>query len=104
MIKSLKQRYCSSADTEKCCVDRDQCPAVCGLHRGLSSVDKGVSIAERMTQVHKGNHRTENEDPCKTHPPGNTEDSSVKKHEVSESKPRLRREILREVAKSPLYR
>ena len=53
VIESLKQLHHGSADTEKSSGDRDQCPAVCGLHRGLSSVDKGVSCAETMSQVHR---------------------------------------------------
>ena len=52
VIESLKQLHFGSADIEKCSGDSDQCPAVCGLHRGLSSVDKGVSCAETMSQVH----------------------------------------------------
>ena len=52
VIESLKQLHHGSAVTEKCSGARDQCPAVCGLHRGLSSVDKGVSWAETMSQVH----------------------------------------------------
>ena len=64
VIESLKQLHHGSADTEKSSGDRDQCPAVCGLHRGLSSVDKGVSCAETMSQVHRDKLRTQNEDPC----------------------------------------
>lgn len=41
VIESLKQLHHRSADTGKCSVDKDQYPAVCGLHRSLSSVDRG---------------------------------------------------------------
>ena len=39
VIESLRPLYRGNADTGKCSVDRGQCPAVCGLHRGLSSMD-----------------------------------------------------------------
>ena len=53
VIESLKQLHHGSADTEKSSGDRDQCPAVCGLHRGLSSVDKGISCAESQVYTDK---------------------------------------------------
>ena len=62
-------------------------------------MDKGVSCAETMTQVHTDNPRTQNEDPCKTHPPGVMESSSVKKHEDSESKPEVEKIDLEERGK-----
>ena len=52
-------------------------------------MDKEVYTAETMTQVHTDNPRTRNEDPCKTHPPGVMEASSVRKQEESESKPEV---------------
>ena len=82
VIESLKQLHLGSAEIEKCSGDSDQCPAVCGLHRGLSSVDKGVSYPETMTQVHMDNLRTLNEDACKTNLPGAADISSVGKKGV----------------------
>jgi hypothetical protein len=53
VIESLKQLHLGSAEIEKCSGDSDQCPAVCGLHRGLSSVDKGISCAESQVYTDK---------------------------------------------------